>query len=180
MRCASIATRTLLAIALLTAAPSLAAGQARGYDELSPAQRRLLRTWGADAPSPEGRERQARDRFDSAPERFRVAFEQITGHLAAVLLSDPENGEVLGAAIDLIDAVEPPERPPVGTGAGLETLSVALFSGARDRLRRSAEFERLVGGSEGGQTVFEHTGPPVIRIVIAPSGARADVSLSRR
>jgi hypothetical protein len=90
---------TLFGIAPLTAASSGDTAQARSYDALSPAQRRLLQVWGAGAPSPEGRDRLARERFDSAPENFRVVFEQRTGHLAAVLLSDPENEEVFGAAL---------------------------------------------------------------------------------
>ena len=174
------ATRALLAIALLSAVTSLAAVQPRGYDELSSAQRRLLHRWGPGGLSPEGRERLARDRFDSAPERFRVVFEQITGHLAAVLLSDPENGEVLGATLDLIDAIEPPERQPNWPGASDATLSGLRASGARDRLRRAAEFERKADGTVQGRTVFEHAGPPAIRIAIAASGSSGEVSMPGR
>jgi hypothetical protein len=159
--------RTLFAIALLTAASSGDAAQTRGYDDLSPSQRRLLQPWGAD-------------RFDSAPERFRIVFERLTGRLAPVLLSDPENGEVLGAAMDLIDAVEPPERQPARPDASDDRLSVVLASGARDRLRRSAEFERVVDGMVRDQAVFEHAGPQAIRIAIASPGSSGEVSMSRR
>ena len=42
----------------------------------------------------------------------------ITAALAAVSLSDQENGEILGVALDLIDGVEPLARQPAaGTRA---------------------------------------------------------------
>jgi hypothetical protein len=169
----------MLALALLTAS-SLDAAQARGYDELSAAQRRLLQAWGAGAPSPAERDRQIRDRFESAPERFRIVFAQLTARLAAVLLSDPENGEVLGAALDLVDAVEPPERQPAPSDSSDDTLSVFLASGARDRLRRSAEFERVIDREAQDRIVFEHAGPPVLRLAIPTSGSTGHVSMSRR
>jgi hypothetical protein len=136
-------------------------------DGLTAAQRRLLAGWAPGT-------------YDAAPEPFRVAFEQVTRRLSSLLLSDPENGEVLGAALDLIESVEPPDRQPAGGEASPTLqLSVTLAAGARDRLRRAGEFGR-VSDSAPGRVEFLHEGPPAIRISADAAGSRAQIAVVRR
>ena len=165
-----------LAAVFLTAGSGLAPARQPAsplpYDRLSASQRRLLAGWAE--PSRTDAEADSRQRYESAPERFRLAFEQVTARLEAVVLSDPENGEVLGAALDLIDAIEPLARQPAPTSSRGTELAVRFAPGARDRLRRSAEFER-VGDPRSGQADFVHFGPPALRISIEGRGARGRI-----
>jgi hypothetical protein len=161
-----------LAAVFLTAGSGLAPARQPAsplpYDRLSASQRRLLAGWAE--PSRTDPEADIRQRYESTPERFRMAFEQVTARLEAVVLSDPENGEVLGAALDLIEAIEPQARQPAPTSSRGTELAVKLAPGARDRLRRSAEFER-VGDQRSGQADFVHFGPPAVRISVDGRGA---------
>jgi len=131
------------------------------------AQRRLLEGWAPGT-------------YDAAPELFRMAFDGVTARLSLLQLSDPENGEVLGAALDLVESVEPLDRQPVtGDAPATLRLAVTLAAGARDRLRRSAEFERVSDGAPG-RIEFLHAGPPAIRISTDAAGARAEIAVVTR
>jgi hypothetical protein len=137
------------------------------YDSLTAAQRRLLDGW-------------VPGQYDAAPAAFRAAFEEIAALLSSLVLSDPENGEVLGAALDLVASVEPIDRQPAaGAASSPRYIAVTLASGARDRLRRSGEFERARDGAPD-RVEFLHAGPPAIRISMDASGARALISVQTR
>ena len=151
--------------------PGVAAAQGPSgvtpYDGLTAAQRRLLHGW------PSGT-------YDAAPEAFRVAFGHVTARLSSLLLSDPENGEVLGSALDLVESVEPLDRQPViGDAPSTLQLAVTLASGARDRLRRSGEFQRVSDGAPD-RVEFLHEGPPAVRISADSRGSAALVIVQTR
>lgn len=166
----TVAARFLLA-ATVAATPGVAAAQEPSrvtpYDSLTATQRRLLEGW-------------ASGKYDAAPEPFKAAFGHVTARLSSILLSDPENGEVLGAALDLVESVEPLERQPV-TGDAPSTLQIAvtLASGARDRLRRSGEFERVSEGAPD-RVEFLYAGPPAVRISADARGAAALITVLTR
>jgi hypothetical protein len=121
------------------------------YGALTSSQRALL----------PGSAAQARAEYNDAPAAFRQAFERITARLSSLLLSDPENGEVLGSAIELIEHVEGRAVQPAAEARAVR-LAVTLASGARDRLRRSREFARV--DAAGGGVAFVHSEPPAVRI----------------
>lgn len=136
------------------------------YDALSAAQRVVL----------PGVVTRARDDYNQAPASFRQAFEVITTRLSSLLLWDPENGEVLGSALELIEQVEMPAAQPPSE-AGAMRLSVTLASGARDRLRRSREFARA---DAAGDVAFVHGDPPQVRIELTGPASHAVVAVIRR
>jgi len=136
------------------------------YDALSAAQRALL----------PGVVTRARDDYNRAPASFRQAFEVITTQLSSLLLWDPENGEVLGSGLELIEQVEMPASPPPSE-SGVMRLSVTLASGARDRLRRSREFAR---DDATGAVAFVHGDPPPVRIELTGPASHAVVAVIRR
>lgn len=150
------------------------------YDSLTTGQRRLLAGWAAGLASTTERQAAVRGQYDAAPESFRVAFGHVTARLSSLLLSDPENGEVLGAALDLVESVEPLDRQPmIGDAPSTLQLAVTLASGARDRLRRSGEFERVSDGAPD-RVEFLHEVPPAVRVSADASGVRALISVLTR
>jgi hypothetical protein len=140
--------------------------QADAYDALTVVQRRLL--WAPPA--------HAREEYDGAPAPFRQAFEAVTTRLSSLILSDPENGEVLGSAVELVDRVEQPAVQAVATGLEMR-LVVTLASGARDVLRRAREFTRVDGAD--GAIAFVHEGPAAIRFEISGRLPNATVIVQR-
>jgi hypothetical protein len=163
-------------VAVLGVAAAQEPPSAALYNALSSAQRRLLDGWATTARTPTEREREARQQFETASDDFRVTFERATARLSALALFDPENGEVLGVALDLLDGVEPPSRQPAA-GAARRSLAVTFAPGARDRLHRSREFDRLDEASDSAHVTFVHLGPPGIRIVISDRDARGTVTI---
>ena len=136
------------------------------YDALTAAQRALL----------PGVVTRARDDYNRAPASFRQAFEVVTTRLSSLLLWDPENGEVLGSALELIEQAEAPAaQPPSEPGA--MRLKVTLASGARDRLRRSREFVRAVAN---GAVTFVYGEPPQVRIELTGKASHAVVAVIGR
>jgi len=136
------------------------------YDTLTDTQKRLL---GGLAPRPGAEQAsQARANFDGAATSVRAAFIEVTSALEAVSLSDHENGEILGVALDLVDRVELLELRPVGEADDRAArLRVTLASGATDRLRRSSEFTRAPSASaQADAIVYRHEGPPSIKLII--------------
>jgi hypothetical protein len=159
----------LFAIVIAMAAGVAASAQSVPlYDTLTDIQKRLLVGLATPSRKPAPPGPQAQAIFDGATASFRAAFIEVTDALAAVSLSDEENGEILGVALDLVDRVEPLERQP-GAASGLSVmLRVTLASGARDRLRRSSEFERASEAPAGADSplVYRHDGPPSIELII--------------
>jgi hypothetical protein len=166
----------------MTAGSPVAAQSAHGFDTLSQVQQRLLA--GLATLPPPGTSRttaDARALFEGADPSFRAAFATITAALAAVSLSDHENGEILGVALDLVDGVEPLARQPAaGAAPGLTQLSVTLAPGARDRLRRSSEFAPDSGrAAPGYSVVYLQKNSPSLQFALDASGSRALVSMAR-
>jgi len=155
-----------LLVTLALAGPLEGAGAAQPladpYEGLTPAQRAVL-PWSSEA---------ARRAYNSAPPSFRRAFEGVTTRFSALLLWDPENGEVLGSALDLIERVEEPGVQPRSDGQVLQ-LVVMLAPGARDRLRRSREFTR----PDSLGTTFVYGDPTAIRIEIGDRSQFATVTV---
>jgi hypothetical protein len=165
----------------LTAGVPIAAQSAPPFDALSEAQQRLLAGLVTTPPPGTNRAMDARAVFDAADASFRIAFATITAALAAVSLSDHENGEILGVALDLVDGVEPLARQPAAGGAnGPATLSVTLAPGARDRLRRSAEFARDDGSATPTHpAAYLQKNSPSLRFALDASGSHALISIHR-
>jgi hypothetical protein len=159
-----VSRRLLLTITLSGGLVGICAAQppANPYESLSASQRAIL-PWSVDA---------APNAYNIAPPAFRRAFEIVTTRVTALSLSDPENGEVLGSAIDLIERVEAPGAQPPSDAQAV-TLSVTLAPGARDRLRRSREFAR----ADAAAPTFVYGDPPAIRIEIADRASFAVVTV---
>jgi hypothetical protein len=162
--------RTLTRIAALLIAALLGgvaapAQPAAVYDSLNEAQKQLLASLvpASSAAVPH-------TVFDDADLSFRQTFVRVTAALAAASLSDQENGEILGVALDLVAAIDPVARQPSQSGARAE-LSVRLAPGARDRLRRSSEF------ASSGDAVYLEQGTSALRIALDEAGERAIISL---
>jgi hypothetical protein len=159
----------VLAALLIAAGPVQLVAQTPGdtpSERLTPAERRLLAAWPAGERG-----------YDAAPAWFRDAFDVVTSRLAELLLSDPENGEVLGAALDLVEAVEPLDRQPAAE-TGRRRVAVRLAAGARDRLRRSAEFERVELTARSDRVTYRHTGPPEVVVEGDAAGERAVITIT--
>jgi hypothetical protein len=83
-------------------------------------------------------------------------------------------------ALDLIDGVEPLARQPAGAAAGPAQLAVTLAPGARDRLRRSAEFSLDRDGATAAHPLsYRQLGNPSLDFALDSSGTRALISLPR-
>ena len=110
--------------------------------------------------------------------------EAIVSTLSGVSLSDRENGEILGTALDLVERPEVPDRQP-GADATLAAhrVGVVLAPGALDKLRRSSEFRRLAPGhgqaAEAG-AVYVRDEAPAIRVIVTADLARAVIEVARR
>ncbi len=170
----------VLAVAVTCGSP-ISAQSAPAFDTLSETQKRLLA--GLAGPSPSGTTPStgARALFDDADASFRDAFATITAALAAVSLSDHENGEILGVALDLIDGLEPFARQPAaGTAVGRAQLCVVLAPGARDRLRRSSEFVIDSGGATPiYPTAYLQKTSPSLQLALDATGTLALISIPR-
>ena len=167
-----------LAAGLLAGPPGFAQS-APSFDTLSETQQRLLDGLAPRPPSGGHRSAEPRASFDGAAASFRAAFATITTALAAMSLSDHENGEILGVALDLVSAVEPLARQPAATSAtGAAPLAVTLAPGARDRLRRSSEFAPDHGrATPDYPIVFVRISSPSLQFALDHTGSRALVSL---
>jgi hypothetical protein len=152
------------------------AATASAYERLTSVQRRLV----DDLRRGQGAGNAGREAYDHTDATFRTAFEAVTAALSAVSLSDSENGEILGTAIDLVDALPPDDAQHalVGTMPGYR-LVVVLAPGAFDRLRRSAEFERIPAaeGRSAATVVYRRQGPPTVEIAGSPDGVRATITV---
>lgn len=117
------------------------------------------------------------------PEAGSVAV--VKAALSAVSLSDRENGEILGTALDIVDHPEAPgRRSGAEPGDAAQRLAVILAPGALDKLRRASEFRRVeptadVGG-ERPVLIYAHDGPPAIRVIVTEAPVRAIIEVSGR
>jgi hypothetical protein len=170
----------LLAVAFIAGAP-IAAQTAPAFDALSETQRRLLAGLATLPPPSTARTMTTRTWFDGADASFRDAFVTITGVLATVSLSDQENGEILGVALDLVDGIEPPARQPAaGSATGRVELAVRLAPGARDRLRRSSEFASANGSAAPNRpAAYRQKDSPALLVALEATGTRAIISVAR-
>jgi len=179
-RALRLAAVGLLAAGLTGGSP-VGAQSAFAFDTLSETQQRLLAGLATSPPPGTSRAMDARALFDGADATFRAAFATITTVLATVSLSDHENGEVLGVALDLVSGVGPLARQPAAGGAaGMAQLSVTLAPGARDRLRRSSEFAPGGGGATPGYpVVYLQKDSPSLQFALDATASRALVSMPR-
>ena len=180
-RALKLAAAVALCAAALTGGSPLAAQSAPAFDTFSETQQRLLAGLATSPPPGTSPAMDVRTLFDRADASFRVAFATITAALATVSLSDHENGEILGVALDLVNGVEPLARQPAaGSAAGLAQLSVTLAPGARDRLRRSAEFAPDSGrATPGYSVVYLQKNRPSLQFALDATASRALVSIPR-
>lgn len=112
------------------------------------------------------------------------ARDAVMAALSGLSLSDRENGEILGTALDLVDRPDIPERQPsVDSRGSVHRLAVRLAPGAIDRLRRSSEFRRLApgdSGASGSTIVYVHDESPAIRVIATADSDRAIIEVSAR
>jgi hypothetical protein len=177
---AAAAVVLVLAVGGTGGAP-IAAQSGPPFDALSATQQRLLAGLATPPSLGTNQPTDARAMFDGADASFRDAFATITAALASLSLSDHENGEILGVALDLVDGVEPLARQPeAGGGDERAQLSVTLAPGARDRLRRSAEFAPDSGGvTPSHPAAYLQTNSPSLRFALDATGTRARISIAR-
>ena len=179
-RALTVAAAPVMLAAVLAASVTITAQSAPAFDTLSDTQQRLLAGLAAQSSPSGNRSMDARATFEGADPSFRTAFATITTALAAVSLSDHENGEILGVALDLVSGLEALEDQPAGRTAGFAQLSVTLAPGARDRLRRSSEFA-LDGGREtvNYPSVYLQKNSPSLQFGLDATGSRALISIPR-
>ncbi|HQZ40535.1 MAG TPA: hypothetical protein PLH72_16000 [Vicinamibacterales bacterium] len=184
-----IVTSLAAAPAVHVAAPA-AAGQAPSskvpaYRDLTLAQRRLFERAVEGNGAPAGGDVDAEATYERLPPAMRMSFDVVTGALEQVSLSDAENGEILGTALDtVVGALEREERQPSGIAAAdVHRLAVLLAPGAVDALRRSVEFRRLPNPPAGARTLdgprYAHVGPPGIEIAVSDDRVHALVVVAR-
>jgi hypothetical protein len=71
------------------------------------------------------------------------ALDAVMSALSGVSLSDRENGEILGAARDLVDRPDALDRQPQAAADGsVHRLAVALAPGEVHKLRHTSEYRR--------------------------------------
>ena len=180
LKAAAAAVVLAQAVGGITLGP-IAAQSGPAFDALSAIQQRMLAGLATPPPSGTSRSTDARALFDGADASFRDAFATITAALATLSLSDHENGEILGVALDLVDGVEPLAlQPAAGRAAGRAQLSVTLAPGARDRLRRSAEFAPdRSGATPSHPAAYLQKNGPSLRFALDAAGTRALISIAR-
>ena len=149
------------------------------FGRLDAAQRRLVEAWlqVGSAPPADAARRHAYDRLDPS---HRTAFETVTRALARISLSDIENGEILGGALDLLDGLQPrAEQPAPGPAGARHRLAVRLTAGAVDRLRRSSECAPEPAGPPDGafSLVYACAGEVTVRLWILPDRTRARIDV---
>ncbi|MEZ5283614.1 MAG: hypothetical protein R2712_02155 [Vicinamibacterales bacterium] len=150
----------------VTGVATTAASQGAMPVALSPEQTRLLASWTRDSAG-----------LDPVPESMRRVFLDLTEGLAAVSLSDPENGEILGTAIELVDALVALDRQPSSSADRRPGLAVHLVPGAADRLRRAGECANRLPAA-GATTVvcrIDANAAPTLTLELSADGTRATV-----
>jgi hypothetical protein len=113
------------------------------------------------------------------------SFDAVRSALSAVSLSDRENGEILGTALDIVERPDLPERQPAADPHGpAHRLAVLLAPGALDKLRRASEFRREDPAADAAGTrpalVYVRDEPLAIRVTVTEEPVRAIIEVSRR
>ena len=183
--------RTLLVILLgvLIVAAQQPQGKAQGnhfvgtYEELQPAQKKLVEEWYAEYNRVVGDHLSPTD-YSELPVSTRTTFEAVTQALLKTSLTD-KSGKSLGDALDLVQAIETVSgKVPKARGDLQFRIYVMLTPTALDTLKQSREFYRDVDN-----TVFhkgyplnyrQGGGDPSIQISMSKDGRHADIDVDYR
>lgn len=154
------------------------------YDKLRPEQRKLVDDWFHRYNIRIHKNISPDSGYDSVPVSVRTTFEAITHALVTTPLTI-QNGDRIGTALDLVQAVETVKgRSPGTRGDAQFRMYVTLKPLALKKLDTSREFTRT-----GDNSVFhigypinyrQNGGFPSIQVSVSRNGARADIDVDYR
>ena len=153
------------------------------YEELKPAQKKLIDDWYAEYNRMSG-DHSKPEEYNSFSLSTRTTYEAVTHALMTTPLTD-KSGKSLGNALDLVEAIEAINgKVPKARGDLQFRLYVVLKPDALQTLKDSSEFFR-----DRDNTVYHHGYPlnyrqdgraPTIQISMAKDGRHADIDVDYR
>jgi hypothetical protein len=153
------------------------------YEELSPAQRKLIDEWYAEYNQMTHDNSQPTD-YNQFSMSTRTTFEAVTHALISTPLTD-KSGKSMGSALDLVQSIEAINgKVPRARGDLQFRVYVVLKPDALEKLKASSEFFR-----DRDNTVFHHGfplnyrqggGAPSIQVSISKDARHADIDVDYR
>jgi len=153
------------------------------YEELSPAQRKLIDEWYAEYNQMTHDNSQPTD-YNQFSMSTRTTFEAVTHALISTPLTD-KSGKSLGSALDLVQSIEAINgKVPHARGDLQFRVYVVLKPDALEKLRAAGEFFR-----DRDNTVYHHGyplnyrqdgGAPSIQVSISKDARHADIDVDYR
>jgi hypothetical protein len=154
------------------------------YDQLTPAQRKLVDEWFAGYRKRTGKNLDAANGYSLVSVSIRTTFEAITNALSTTNLTD-RNGNHLGTALDLVQSVDKVNgQIPRAPGDEQFRMYVLMRPDALELLGKCREFSR-----KGDNGIFHNGyplnyrqggGDPSIQISMSRDAARADIDVDYR
>jgi hypothetical protein len=154
------------------------------YDQLTPAQRKLVDEWFARYKERTGKNLNPASAYGLVSVSIRTTFEAITNALANTPLTD-KSGNRLGTALDLVQSVDKVNgQIPRAPGDAQFRMYVVMRPDVLQLLGKCREFSR-----KGDNSVFHHGyplnyrqggGDPSIQISMSRGAARADIDVDYR
>lgn len=166
---------------VLTAFQSATPGE---YQQLLPAQKRLLEKWVAEFNQLTGQKRTPEELYESAPVSSRTTFEAVTHALNRSTLTSAD-GASLGTALDIVDRMETVRGQIQGAGGDEQfRMYATLKPGAVAILEKSREFGRGPDNTvfhRGYPICYRQTGGvPSIQLSISLDEKRCDIDVDYR
>jgi hypothetical protein len=153
------------------------------YEELSPAQRKLIDEWYAEYNQMTHDNSQPTD-YNQFSMSTRTTFEAVTHALISTPLTD-KSGKSMGSALDLVQSIEAINgKVPRARGDLQFRVYVVLTPDALEKLKASSEFFR-----DRDNTVYHHGyplnyrqdgGAPSIQVSVAKDARHADIDVDYR
>jgi hypothetical protein len=154
------------------------------YEDLEPVQKDLIDDWFKTFNQATGQNFESELSYNELPLSIRTTFEAVTHSLSQSTLTD-EDGESLGTALDVVQAIETVHgMVPKSRGDLQFRAYVVLKPGVYDILEKSQEFKR---GSDN--TIFHKGYPinwrqqgkvPTLQISMSKDERRADIDVDYR
>src|SRR5215470_6297180 len=153
------------------------------YEELSPAQKKLIDDWYAEYNHMTHDNSQPSE-YNQFSQSTRTTFEAVTHALMTTPLTD-KSGKSMGNALDLVQSIEAINgKVPRARGDLQFRIYVVLKADALEKLKASGEFFR-----DRDNTVFHHGyplnyrqagGTPSIQVSVAKDSRHADIDVDYR
>jgi len=155
------------------------------YEDLLPAQRKLVEDWSGRFTKVMGKPVDTRELYDSLTLSKKTTFSAVTHALFQTRLTDKAGRSMGLTALDLVSRVETiAGRVPNKGGDRQFRIYVEMKPGAQQTLEESREFRRQIDNTiyhKGYPTCFRGSGgTPSIQVSLSRDGKRGDIDVDYR